>query len=109
MKDVTRIVVKDAAGGELHVPLPASGNLMEALRDAGLPILADCGGACSCATCHIHVNRDWLSRLPAMSEAEFAMLELTEGVDDCSRLSCQIPVSPALDGLPLEIAPGAHY
>lgn len=63
-------------------------------------ILAECGGNAMCATCHVYVDESWLARLPAMAEAEDALLEGTasERLPN-SRLSCQIHVTPALDGL----------
>ena len=66
----------------------------------GVPgIDADCGGSCSCATCHVYVNEDWLSRVGIMNPIEEAMLSLSTDRNDNSRLSCQIPVTEDLDGL----------
>ncbi len=67
----------------------------------GVPgILADCGGACSCATCHVYVDSDWVGRLPAISEDEEGMLECTASERrPNSRLSCQIEMTDALDGI----------
>lgn len=62
-------------------------------------ILADCGGACSCATCHVYVNSQWLDKLDAQSEMEEILLEEVCEPQDNSRLSCQITVSQALDGM----------
>ena len=63
-------------------------------------IVAECGGNCMCATCHVYVEPDWLERLPAMSEEEDAMLdEAAAGRRANSRLSCQLKVGPALEGL----------
>ena len=63
-------------------------------------IVAECGGNCMCATCHVYVDADWLPRLPAMSEAEDALLDGTASErQPNSRLSCQISVTSALDGL----------
>lgn len=72
---------------------------MENIRDAGFDeSLALCGGCCSCATCHVHVEAGAVA-LPAMSEDENDLLDLTSDRDDTSRLSCQILFSDALDGL----------
>jgi 2Fe-2S ferredoxin len=60
---------------------------------------AICGGACSCATCHVYIEESWLTKLPPPSEAEFSMLELAGDVRSNSRLSCQIDVSDELEGL----------
>lgn len=103
------VVITDEGGREDRIALSAAGNLMEALRDAGIPILADCGGACACATCHIYVDLEWQDRLPPMDDFEVSTLELAGGIDERSRLACQIPVTPELDGLSLMIAPDARY
>ena len=62
-------------------------------------IIADCGGSCSCATCHVYVDEAWLGRLPAASSAEKDMIDCALHVQDNSRLSCQIEVKDELDGL----------
>jgi 2Fe-2S ferredoxin len=62
-------------------------------------IIAECGGACTCATCHVYVDAAWLDRLPAKAEGEAAMLEAVCDPQPNSRLSCQLTISDALDGL----------
>jgi 2Fe-2S ferredoxin len=62
-------------------------------------IIADCGGSCSCATCHVYVDEAWLDRIPAASAAEKDMIDCALHVQDNSRLSCQIEVKDELDGL----------
>jgi len=62
-------------------------------------ILAECGGACSCATCHVYVDQNWVDKLNDKSEAEAALLEAVMDAQPTSRLSCQINVSDELDGL----------
>ncbi len=80
--------------------------VMEAIRDNGFDeLLALCGGCCSCATCHVHVDPAFLDRLPPMSEDEDDLLESTDHRQDNSRLSCQIPFSGDLNGLKVTIAP----
>ncbi|WP_334192637.1 2Fe-2S iron-sulfur cluster-binding protein [Pararhodobacter sp.] len=77
-------------------------SVMEAARRAGVPgIIAECGGACSCATCHVHVAADWMARVGGPDPLEEDMLDFAENVGETSRLSCQIPVTEALDGLVL--------
>jgi 2Fe-2S ferredoxin len=79
--------------------------LMEVIRDYGLPIKAECGGACACATCHVYVSPEWFSKLiPAHSE-ETMMLDDAMAVAEHSRLSCQIILSPELEGLEVTLAP----
>jgi 2Fe-2S ferredoxin len=78
---------------------------METINGAGLDeLLALCGGACSCATCHVHVDPGSMDMLPPMEVIEESMLEYAEHKNEFSRLSCQIPLSEALDGLRVQIA-----
>ena len=91
--------------GTKHVVEAAAGqSLMEAARDNSIPgIIADCGGACACATCHVYVREEWISRAGAPGGMESDMLEAAEGVRDTSRLACQIHVTEELDGLIVEV------
>ena len=66
-------------------------------------ILADCGGALSCATCHVHVAPEWMDRLAPPAADEVAMLEMAVDPDETSRLSCQIMLTSALDGLRIRL------
>ena len=80
-------------------------SLMEVIRDNGFDeLLALCGGCCSCATCHVHVDPAFADKLPKMGEDENDLLDSTDHRDATSRLSCQIPVSDELDGLVVTIA-----
>ena len=73
---------------------------MEVLRDGGVPVRAECGGACACATCHVHVGEDWRTQAGKASEEETDLLEDSDYfVEGASRLACQIKLSDALDGL----------
>ena len=79
---------------------------MEVIRDWGLPIKAECGGACACASCHVWFAEDWVDRLVPPSDEETERLDGAFSVDDRrSRLSCQLLMTPELDGLELELAP----
>jgi len=80
-------------------------SVMEILRDAGLDITAECGGACACATCHVYVEETWLEKLPPKSDAETDMLDMALAVEPNSRLSCQITCKPEIDGIQVTIAP----
>lgn len=93
--------------GETRVIEGANGlSVMEIIRENGFDdLLALCGGCCSCATCHVHVDAEWLGRLPSMSEDEDALLESSDHRNERSRLSCQLPFSEALDGLHATMAP----
>lgn len=78
---------------------------MEMIRAAGLPIKAECGGAGVCATCHCRVPEEWLGALPEPANDELDKLDEIPDADDRSRLSCQIQITEALDGLVLELQP----
>lgn len=96
------VVTRD--GEERTVEASAGLTVMEAIRDNGFDeLLALCGGCCSCATCHVHIDPAFVPLLPAMSEDEDDLLESTDSRDEYSRLSCQIPFTDALDGLKLRI------
>ena len=93
------------SGAEHEVTASLGVSLMEAARRNNVPgILADCGGACACATCHVMVEPDWLGRLPEISDEEETMLEFgLEERTEASRLSCQIEATEALDGIVLRL------
>ncbi len=74
-------------------------SLMQVARAAGLPVLGECNGSLACATCHVIVDPVWADRLPPVSDDEEAMLDTVFDLRPTSRLSCQIPLSDALDGL----------
>ena len=79
-------------------------SVMEVIRDGGIDeILALCGGNCSCATCHVHVDPAFAAKLPPISEDENDLLDSVDSRDATSRLSCQIPFGPALDGMRVTI------
>lgn len=93
--------------GETRVIEARAGvSVMESIRDGGIDeIMAICGGCCSCATCHVYVaDADWVRLSPA-SQAEAELLEFSEHPTERSRLSCQITMTDALDGLSVTIAP----
>lgn len=96
------VITRD--GEERTVDASAGLTVMEAIRDNGFDeLLALCGGCCSCATCHVHIDPAFTALLPAMSEDEDDLLESTDSRDEYSRLSCQIPFTDDLDGLKLRI------
>ncbi len=100
------IYVTDRAGNERAVEAKPGYSVMETIRDAGFDdLLALCGGCCSCATCHVVVDDAQLSLLRAMSEDEDDLLDSSDHRTAGSRLSCQIDVPDALDGLKVTIAP----
>ena len=101
------IRVTDQAGEEHELEGLDGWRAMEVIRDWGLNIKAECGGACSCATCHVWVDEAWFDKLRAPSEDEEDLLYSTLDKKPTSRLSCQIILSDALDGLTVTLAPSA--
>jgi len=92
--------------GETHRLEALEGwRVMEVIRDWSIPIKAECGGACACATCHVWVAEKWLDKLVSPSAEELEMLDGAFQVDERSRLCCQIIMTPELDGLEVELAP----
>jgi len=102
---MTKIIVKTREGGE-HILEGSEGtSVMQTIRDAGIDeLLALCGGCLSCATCHVHVDPADIDRLPAVTEDENDLLESSDHKTEFSRLSCQLIVNAAIDGLRLTIA-----
>jgi ferredoxin, 2Fe-2S len=100
------ITVIDRSGTARDVQAEKGLSLMEVIRDNGFDeLLALCGGCCSCATCHVFVDAEFAGKLPTMSEDENDLLDSTDSRNESSRLSCQVPVTDALDGLTVTIAP----
>jgi len=100
-----KIIAIDRNGKEHLLEGRDGWSAMEILRDAGLPVAAECGGACACATCHVYVEEGWFAKLLPRSDAETDMLDMALAVEPNSRLSCQIVCGPELDGIKLTIAP----
>src|SRR6188768_832476 len=100
-----KLIVTTRAGDTREVEAQAGLTVMEVIRENGFDeLLALCGGCCSCATCHVHVDPEFAAKLPAMSEDEDDLLGSAADRTATSRLSCQIPFSDALDGLRVTIA-----
>ncbi|WEK43602.1 MAG: 2Fe-2S iron-sulfur cluster-binding protein [Candidatus Sphingomonas colombiensis] len=100
-----KLIVVTRDGEERELDGEAGLSVMEVIRDGGIDeILALCGGCCSCATCHIHVDPEFAAKLPALSEDENDLLDSSSDRDENSRLSCQIPFTAELDGLKVRIA-----
>ena len=100
-----KIIAIDRQGVEHVVEGTDGWTVMEALRDAGLPIAAECGGACACATCHVYVEDGWYEKLNPPSPDELDMLDMALAVQPNSRLSCQIIANEKTDGIKVTIAP----
>ena len=92
-------------GSERVIEARAGTTVMEAAIDNDVAgIVAECGGACSCATCHVYVDPSWASRLPSPDAQEDGMLGCVLDRRPTSRLSCQIVLTPALDGIVVQVA-----
>lgn len=94
-------------GSELALSTMPGKRLMEVIRDGNGPIRAECGGVCACATCHVYIDAKWLGLLPPPDDNESALLEVVEQPTERSRLSCQIVISDAMDGMEVWLAPGS--
>lgn len=109
---MVKVILIDVNGKE-HVIDNAEGgiSLMEVAKANGVEgIMADCGGACSCATCHVFIDADWWEKVGEADDIEFAMLDMVADVSrPTSRLSCQIKLSAELDGLRATVAPGGGF
>ena len=96
-------------GRDHVVEVKAGLSVMEgAIRNSVPGIDADCGGACACATCHVYVDEAWREVTGKPSAMEESMLDFAEEVEPNSRLSCQIRVSDALDGLIVRLPANQH-
>jgi ferredoxin, 2Fe-2S len=102
---MTLLRVVDRDGVEHQVEANTGIKVMENLRELDYGVAAICGGMCSCATCHVYVDPEWLPKLPAMMSDERELLAELGHCRENSRLSCQVEFTPALAGLRVTIAP----
>jgi 2Fe-2S ferredoxin len=103
---MVKLVVTDKDGRDVEVDARAGWSLMENIRPLPRSVEAICGGLCSCATCHVFVDLEWMQRLPPRRYEERVMLVGSRLFDEArSRLSCQIKVTEALEGLRVTVAP----
>ena len=102
---MAKLIVVTRDGTEHEIEGDTGLTIMENIRDAGFDeLLALCGGCCSCATCHVHVDAAFADQLPPLGDDENDLLDSTGDRDAGSRLSCQLPFSEAMDGLKVRIA-----
>jgi 2Fe-2S ferredoxin len=100
------IHLKDIYGVDHTIEARPGVKLMEILREYEFGVTASCGGFCSCATCHVYVDPEWVARLPQMQSDERELVSmLTTYNEKTSRLSCQVMFTAALDGIKLTVAP----
>ena len=106
---MAKITFVDHTGESRSVEAESGSTVMEAaIRNAIPGIEAECGGACACATCHVYVDEAWLEKTGDKSAMEESMLDFAENVEPNSRLSCQIKVTDALDGLVVKMPESQH-
>ena len=105
MKEEVKITIinRDGESHEIDAPLGISMNLMELCKSIELPVEGTCGGMALCASCQIYIESD--HDILTRNEAEQDMLDEAWHVEDNSRLGCQIPITEALEGLVIRIAP----
>lgn len=101
-----QITVVDHSGDEKSIDAPVGRTLMEVIRDNGFDeLLALCGGCCSCATCHVYIDPAFMDKSPKMSDDESDLLDSSDNRTETSRLSCQVAITDALEGMRVTIAP----
>lgn len=97
--------VVDLAGEEHEVEGTIDRKLMETLRELDFGVAAICGGMCSCATCHVYVDKEWADQLPEPEPVEQELISELAHARPGSRLSCQLDFTAELSGLRITIAP----
>ena len=101
---MAKITYIENGGTEHHVDVPTGLSVMDGARRFTIPgIDGDCGGACACATCHVYVDDEWTEIVGEPEAMEEDMLDFAFEVKPNSRLSCQIKVRDALDGLIMRV------
>ena len=106
-----KVTYIEHSGVEHHVDVPLGLSVMRGAVDNNVPgIDADCGGECACATCHVYVQEPWLTQLgpPEPGSQEASMLSFAAVAQPNSRLSCQLKMTEALDGLVVRLPEGQH-
>ena len=87
-------------GKKHEIDAEPGATVMEGAKNNGIPgIEADCGGACSCGTCHVYIDAAWVAKVGPRNSLENATIDFAFNVENCSRLACQIKITEELDGL----------
>lgn len=102
------VIFVTAEGAKVTAHADAGARLLEVAQNAGMPLEGTCEGQMACSTCHVIVSPEWFGKLPEASMDEEDMLDLAAGVSRTSRLSCQIELTDALDGIVVRI-PGLSH
>ena len=106
---MAKVTYVEHSGAEHVIDVKAGLSVMEGAVKNNIPgIDADCGGACACATCHVYVDAAWNDKVGTKSAMEESMLDFAENVEATSRLSCQIKITDALDGLIVRMPESQH-
>ncbi|MGB4107872.1 MAG: 2Fe-2S iron-sulfur cluster-binding protein [Alphaproteobacteria bacterium] len=98
-----KIFVTDLEGVTHAIDAAAGWRVMELIRDHGFPMKAECGGGCSCATCHVYVDEAWIDKVTPRGTEEDLMLDEAYDRRENSRLSCQLIMTTELNGLRLTL------
>lgn len=106
---MAKIIYIEHNGTQHEVEVKNGLSVMEGAVKNNIPgIDGDCGGACACATCHVYVDDSWRDKVAPAEDLEKSMLEFAENVEESSRLSCQITVSDAVNGLIVRMPESQH-
>ena len=100
---MVRVDFITAEGNLIPAEAADGASLLEVGQAAGMPLEGTCEGQMACSTCHVIIAAEWFAKLPDASADEEDMLDLATGVTRTSRLSCQITLTPELDGLEVRI------
>lgn len=106
---MAKITFIEADGSEKQVDVPAGTNIMQAALDNDIAgIMGDCGGACSCATCHCYIDESYTAKLPDVDPIEASMLDFAIDPQNNSRLGCQVTVTEDISGIIVRL-PASQY
>lgn len=101
---MTKLTFIEADGTQIEADAQPGMSVMQVAVNAGIAaIAAECGGACACGTCHCYVAPEWADKLPPAQDDEADMLDFVIDPQETSRLSCQIEVTPEMDGLVINV------
>jgi 2Fe-2S ferredoxin len=105
MAGALRLTVTLQNGAQFSPRASAGYKIMDLIRSDGFALKSECRGDCVCSNCHIKIAAPWHALLPPPSDEEQARLDQLPGADERSRLACQLRMTPALDGLAVELQP----
>ena len=100
-----KLIVTDREGQTREVPFKPGSSMMQVLEAADFGVRAECGGCCVCATCHVYIDQEWMTKAGEPDGEEIDMLDEAFEPEDNSRLSCQIMLAEAHDGMKVTVAP----